>query len=544
MSHRSVLSILLLVIPCLGAPALAESRQKPAEQPSDTGAPVPTLHGRLDLSLADAIAMGVENNLNVEIQRHQPLIAEQDHRFAQGAYDPVASADFGYASTETPVASSLQESDLLVQRDTSGTSGMSGLIPWIGGSYQLGYEGQRLTSDSSIQNLSPQYTASVLARMTLPLMRGLFWSEPWTEVKRSRVRYEGSLERFRTELMNTVQDIETAYWNLVAREEDLRVAQKSLETAGALLEQTEAQFEVGVVSRVEVVEAEAGIADREFSLIGAQNRYRTAQDALIDVVLGPFLTPESRLKINPTDRPEQRTDYDPDEEQAAQLAFRYRPELEVSRKRIEENRITLQFAKNQRMPQLDLVGSYGYSGLAGGENPAPQLGAGGEPTGPLNIKRQYHHTDDDFFNSKGADQWSARAVFSIPLGNRQARARASRAEIELRRSRTELRRLEQDIVLEVRAAVRNLRSASEGIEAAERRRIAAAEQHRAETIRLEHGESTPFNVLEREEDLVEAESQKIFALQTYRDSVSALDRAQGTILRNNNIVVEDARALR
>ena len=78
----------------------------------------------------------------------------------------------------------------------------------------------------------------------------------------------------------------------------------------------------------------------------------------------------------------------------------------------------------------------------------------------------------------------------------------------------------------------------------ERRRLASEEQLRAETIRLEHGESTPFDVLQREEDLVGAESQKIFALQAYRDSLTALERAQGTILRNHNVVVEEALTLR
>ena len=107
-----------------------------------------------------------------------------------------------------------------------------------------------------------------------------------------------------------------------------------------------------------------------------------------------------------------------------------------------------------------------------------------------------------------------------------------------------LRKLELDIVLQVRDAIRNLASSLEGIGAAERRRVAAEEQLRAESIRLQYGESTPFEVLQREEVLVEAESQKILALQLYHNSVTALDRAQGTILRNHNIVVEDAAVLR
>src|SRR4029453_5608386 len=139
-----------------------------------------------------------------------------------------------------------------------------------------------------------------------------------------------------------------------------------------------------------------------------------------------------------------------------------------------------------------------------------------------------------FFSSGGARSWTGGGVLSFPLGNVTARAEAQRAALELRKARTEVLRLEQSIVLEVRDAVRNMLSAQEGIEAAERRRLAAAEQFRAESIRLAHGEA----------HLVDAESQKIAALQIYRDSLAALDRAQGTILRDRNVLVEEARALR
>ena len=102
-------------------------------------------------------------------------------------------------------------------------------------------------------------------------------------------------------------------------------------------------------------------------------------------------------------------------------------------------------------------------------------------------------------------------------------------------------RLEQSIILEVRSASRTLYASAEGIEAAERRRLAAQEQLRAERIRLEHGESTPFDVLLREEDLVEAESQKINALQVFRAAETALDRAEGTILDSHAIELDAAR---
>jgi outer membrane protein TolC len=92
--------------------------------------------------------------------------------------------------------------------------------------------------------------------------------------------------------------------------------------------------------------------------------------------------------------------------------------------------------------------------------------------------------------------------------------------------------------------VRALRDAQQGIEAARRQTVAAGEQLRAERIRLEYGESTPFDVLLRESDFVQAENREIGAFQVYRTAVTALDRAQGTILRNNNVEIDAVRAFR
>jgi outer membrane protein TolC len=196
-------------------------------------------------------------------------------------------------------------------------------------------------------------------------------------------------------------------------------------------------------------------------------------------------------------------------------------------------------------PQVDLVASYGYQGLSGKPCrvvPGSTFGCTGQPT-------SIDHSDfasslDDYFTPEGANNWSIGGVFSIPIGNHAPRASKRRAEIELRKIRTQRTQLVQNIVLDIRSAARNLRSAQEGIEAAERRRLAAEEQFRAEGIRLEQGESTPFDVLQRERDLVAAEGQKINAFQLYRDAVASLERSQGTILERHNIVVDQARELR
>jgi outer membrane protein TolC len=194
-----------------------------------------------------------------------------------------------------------------------------------------------------------------------------------------------------------------------------------------------------------------------------------------------------------------------------------------------------------------VVASYGNSGLAGNFNENCGLTVGGvfaQCDPPVGVGQAWHNANDDFLTRDAARNYRVQGILSIPLGNVRARNDYDRANLELRRAQTQLRRLEQSIVSDIRRAARNLLASIEGIEAAERASAAAEEQLRAERVRLEYGESTPFDVLLREEDLVRAEAQKIFAQQVYHNSVTELDRAQGSILESNHVVVEEAAALR
>ena len=326
----------------------------PPDHEASPGTPPPTLHGELALSVEDAIAMSIENNLDVELARFTPMIADLDHTFAWGAHDPNFFGSFEYSRTDTPVASPFQVNSLLQEREIIGATGVAGLIPRLGAQYEISYGGKSLESTSSIQDLSPEYRANLLGTLTMPLLKGAWWGEAWTAVKQTGVGSEIADEEFRRNLMDLTAATESAYWNVSATKDRVRVAQKSLEARKALLDQTQAQYEVGVVSRVEVTEAEAGVAQGEVGVIIAENEYRTAQDALIDLVLGPNLTPDSRLEIRPTDSPEEIVTYSVDPEDAHRKALAHRPEIATARMSVERQQLELKFAKNQRLPQVDL----------------------------------------------------------------------------------------------------------------------------------------------------------------------------------------------
>jgi outer membrane protein len=522
----------------------AEPTEEPPAPPARAEAPAPLLHGTLELSLQDAIKMGLENNLDVQIERYSPMIADLDVTAAWGAYDPEFFSEAKYTDYKTPNSFAISGVTKAVNRTTEGFGGLRGILPITGTHFSGQFDGGRSTTNSLAEGLIPRYDSGWSMDVTQPVLRDLIWNQPWTQVRTSRLLSGSSQDDFRRAIMDSVQRIEDAYWNLIANEEALRVAKKSLETAGALREQTKTQFDVGVVSKVEVTEAEAGVSQRQVELIRAENQYRNQQDVLIDLVLGPNLRASSTLEIRPTDRPDDFTPYEIDVEGAVSRAFEHRPELAQATKEIERSEVQLAYARNQRLPALDGIFHFGQSGLAGDKNtaacrfsstPAACLAA------PNPFPGDFDDSVDDY---EDYPQYVAGARLSIPLPNTTARANASRSELELSRAQTNKHRLEQQIIIDVRQAARNLQASQEGITAARSAREAAAEQLRAEQVRLQYGESTPFDVLQREEALVARERDEIGAFRAYRTSVTALDRAQGTILRNRNIDVADVAPLR
>lgn len=489
------------------------------------------------LSLGEAVALGIRNGLDVEVERYAPLIAEAEKDSAWGAYNPRLFADALYDVAKSPNTFAINQAAANRDRVQGGGIGFEQLVPYLGASVTAEFRSTSTKTRSTIQQLSAQFDSSFFVTARVPVARDLIWNSAWTNVKTSSLAYEQSAASFQQSLMDIVQSTVNRYWDLVAARDRVRVAQKSLETARALLEQTKTQFEVGVVSRVEVVESEAGVAERESDLIRDANTYRRAQDQLVNAVLGTELAATTEIQLVPTEDPAVESDRDVNLAEAVRTAFLKRPELAQATNEIDQGEIALKFAKNQRLPQLDAEVRFGYVGISGRQNPNFRPF---DPTAPIpNVPTAGpNNASEDFFQSDGSENYSARGIFSIPVPNTLGRKRVKQREFELRRAQSRRKRSEQVIILEVRDAARTLLSSAQGIDAAERRRLSAEEQLRAERIRLEHGESTPFEVLQREEKLVEAENLKIVALQTYRAAEVALDRAQGTILEVHEVEIE------
>ncbi|HTO54968.1 MAG TPA: TolC family protein [Myxococcota bacterium] len=563
-----------MTLVCAAAIARAAAGQE--LQPGDV------LGHDVEITVQQAVALGLENNLNLQIIRNDPATARERVREAQGAFNPNASGNYLQNHVETPIASNLQAffgtvGDRTEDNSKTYGAGLNGILPY-GPIYSSGYTLQDLSSTSGLISLKPQYTANWTTGLTIPLLRDLYWDTPDYLVRRSKLDQEISDEVFRSQLEDGVTLVETAYWDLSASRALEVATQQALDTAHELLDQTNVQYQVGTVSKVLVTQAEATVAQRESDHIIALNSVRRSQDTLLTAMLVPDINDYSNTNVRTLDP--SFTDYPVDVNAAVEKARANRPELVSAEKQVEQAEMAEKWSWNQKLPALDVGASYTMEGLSGSQKTKPGvvLFPNGQPQPSLGINPVTSTlnpgpdgiigTADDFYENinvpaavqpnfgfgrtpaaanssfldgHGFHSWAFTATFNYPIGNDTADSRYVQRKIDLRRAKTALARENQNVVLDVRSAVRELQSSSDAVKAAERARIASAETLHAEQERLRLGDSTPHNVSLFQDDFLQAQGREITALRNYRVAISALERAQGTLLEARGISVEEER---
>jgi len=557
------LLVALLVVPFAAPLARAASEPTPmTKAPPQAPAPPEATQGgdvtvdyvlqESQITLKEALLLALQNNLDIELARLDPAIAAEGIEQARGAFDPRGSAEYGFTHSEIPTDSTFQagldataiptKPSQIASDDWNWGAGFDGILPF-GLSYSSRYVLDRNESDQRTANLSRRYTAAWENALTLPLLRDFRNNAARVAVRRSEIGLDTSEQVFRQNLIDLVSQVENGYWALSAARSQVAVAQKSLKTARDLLEQTRVQQQVGVVSRVAVTQAEAGVAERELNMILAENQAAAAQDTLLDAILAPSAEVLAERQVLP--EPPTFEKYQVNLEEATAAALRRRPELLQSRLAVDDAELMESLAENQALPRFDLVAGYTMRGLSGtpktvGDTLRLGQPSGADPNAPATGDfGDSLDSSKDFFRAGGNQGFSVIGRVEVPIGNRTGRSLATQRSIELRRARTLLARQRQGIILDVRNAVRQIESSERAVESARRLQQAVTESLRAEQERLRLGDSTPFQVLQFEEDLAEAERQLIGALTGHRNAVTALEAAQGTLLEARDIQVDD-----
>ena len=516
------------------------------------------------LSLREALSMALANNKDIEVARENVRIAEFDLVGAQGLYDPRINVTSFYERFENPISSFLSggQNGSTIQSDYAGTARIEGQSPKLGGNYRLDFSSTRLTTNNEFVALNPQYPTALTFTYTQPLWRGLKFDASRRQIEIARKNLSLTDAQFRQRAIDTITNVQRAYWDLVFALRSLQVQRDAVTVARTQLEHNKRLVNEGQLAPIDIVASEAQISSYEQGVFSALEEVSRAENNLKNLIAEnqkASIWSQSVVPSDPVDLAVPNVSL-PD---ALQTAMDNRPELQQANVVKDINQIDQKFFKEQTKPAVDLVGTYGVNGLAGsvstaGVNPftASQLqlrqrvdelsGLAGLDPLPIVPPQTF---SPDLLGGYGqslqnllANRYSNFRVgvqISLPLRNRTAEANLGRSLVEGERIATQREQLEQNIQVDVRNALQSMRSAESRLRAAVATREANEQQFASEQRKLDAGQSTTFLVLERQTALTTARGLELKAQTDLNKAIADLNRATGNALRANSIVVND-----
>src|SRR6201988_4330873 len=337
--------------------------QKPLPELNRVGV---DLNRQRPLALREALSLALENNKDIEVARENVRIAEFDLLGAQGVYDPRLSTQAFYERIESPIASFLSggQNGSTITSDYTGTMRLEGQSPVLGGSYRLDASSVRLTTNNQFTSLNPQFPTGITFNYTQPLLRGLRIDNSRRQIEIARKNLSLTDAQFRQRAIDTITNVQRAYWDLVFSLRNLQVQRDAVSVARTQLEHNKRLVNEGQLAPIDVVAAEAQISTYEQRVFSALEEISRSENNLKNMIAQDQKAQLWGESIVPTD-PVDLAVPDVQLPDALKTAMENRPELQQSNVLRELNQIDQQFFKDHTKPAIDLVGTYGVSGLAG-----------------------------------------------------------------------------------------------------------------------------------------------------------------------------------
>ncbi len=554
--------------------------------------------GVLLLSLGDAIALALENNLDLAIARYNIPIAKADVLRTQAggtflgvntgvvqntpgggiggfgsastgagaggtsggaggagggagglvqstlgngsvvsSYDPDITGTLDYQNSVTPLSSeAVYGVPTLAQGAFAGSVNYAQAFA-TGTSVSITFNSDRLTSNSPFTFLTPELDSSFQAELRQHLLSGFGFGPNLRFLHIARNNQRISDAAFNLQVVSTVTQIANIYWDLVAAYEDEQVKQRSLDYANQTLASARQQVALQAIPALDAIKDEAEVANREgdLSIARSQLQFQSLliKNALTKNLDDPIL---EALPVRPTDLATVDGALPPAAaatEDLVQRALAHRIELTESNIDLENRKISRDAVRNALLPQVDLVGYYGGTGLAGVNNPLS--------TTPSTAPDAYSSAFSNTFNNSAPNYYVGVNV-NVPLRNRVAKSDQIRSELENRQAEIRLQELRKQIRIEVRNAQFSLDQSQARVNSAIKARDLSNRLFTISGKEQELGAGSALQTLAASSDLAQTESNLVAARTAYRKAQVELNRATGRTLEQNAISLDDARA--
>ncbi len=554
--------------------------------------------GKLWLSLEDAIALTLENNLDIDVARFTIPLAQADYlRTKAGAAargvtgvttisnalfagaigssttsgasgsgssaggagfsgsgavnggfvsccDPVAGFYMGWDQNKTPLGTIALTGVTFLNQQQTTYQGYFGQGFMTGTSYVIGLYGDRSTTSALTALVNPEVPSGMVVTLSQNLLNGFGYRANASSLRIARNNLKVADSTFRQQVITTIAQVANYYSDLLYYRENVRVAEEALKWAQTQLKDNTRQVEIGNLAAIAVTQAKAEVASRHQALIVAQTNYHQQEETLKTALSKHVDADLASVAIEPSDKlPEPRPNDIPSLQEALTEAIKNRPEIEQLNLNMRNQDITIQAVHNRLLPSLNVFASYAPTGLSGhflcGGNPlfeptCPQGTTSYVPGGVSQALTQVLH--DTYPN------YSFGVNLSIPIRNRTAQADAATALIQERQLRVQLQQRINQVQQDVRNAVIAVTQARAQIDAAKESTALYKETLEGEQKKFLLGESTPFFVIQAQRDVANAEGIEAQARDAYAKALVQYAQATATILQKYNVEISEAKS--
>ncbi len=466
----------------------------------------------LRIGMVDCIAWTLKNNSEIIIKKIEPKLREDDEKIAKAAFEPNFYAYIEKNVGNSPIPIPMNVYSSIVSKAVDVSAGFSGKLT-TGTRYQFDFIGSRNDDNPAIMPVNPVYFTEPRITITQPIFKGAGF-----EVNRAEIVIAANFRRISSKdlssiAMQSISHAIIAYYNYCYSQEYKLIATASLKRAQNLMAINTERHAKGIISSVDLLETDTAVAEREKAVIVADALVSKTEDELkliTNLVDDPELW-NARLELIDKPKVELRNT---DLVQSLSKAFEFRPDYQIKLIDLQNRDVAIKVAKNNKLPTLDLVGSYGMNGW------------GSDVGGAL-----------DTIEPDNSD-WLVGLKFVKPWGGAE-RARYDQKKREKIKALLELKRLEQNIILDVRNRIREVETQRRQMDAATHSKNMELKNYEAQKERYAAGQTSTHDMLDYQDRVAKSETDYLKALVDYQTAMILLDKAEGITLAKNNIVLEE-----
>ena len=504
------LSFRLLSLSLLWFTALpAYAQDSPQRTQNELNEIEPNTIPEVELSLNDCIHQALKANLGLQVERLGPEISRFQLAQQWGQYGLSIGADALVNQNVSPSNTSFIEGASIINQIRQNYNLFLEQQLVSGGSLRLGLDNTIINTNSTRADLNPAFTPRLALNLEHPLLRNALNGLREIEIQENAQR--SAQWSLKGQAIDTVAEVQDAYWSLVLFRERLRVQEQALKILEDLLEMNREKEKAGFMSRIDVLQTEARIASRQASLLEARRNLANTEDRLKQS-LNPtlagtgqdFIAWDSPLK--PLDKPVY-TPYKVSVESSYTRALAQLPELQSLQLELRNRHLREDIAGQNRLPALRLRGSSGLESLDGNYPNA---------LGKLFSLQTYF--------------WSLGVSFEVPVVGNSFEALYQQTRLQREQQELRVESTAQRVLREIRQAVRNVDMSGLQVKATQRATALAEEQLKAQTEKLNLGLTTNFQVLQFQSDFESASLAEVNAVVAYIQAVNRLQQLEGSLL--------------